>query len=126
MKYTFANELISDMHKDAYGRRPTTSFMDAWMFDSDEGKQATWDYLQMIIEEDAAQQCDDAADALARFKDKLRSVMADYGYTWKQAVRFLSREAKMADDLPYFLWRQGVSLEKNNEIMGCYLEREVA
>jgi hypothetical protein len=30
MTYTFADELISDLHKDAHGMRPSAAFMDAW------------------------------------------------------------------------------------------------
>tara|TARA_R110000868_G_scaffold150371_1_gene373528 strand:- start:582 stop:962 length:381 start_codon:yes stop_codon:yes gene_type:complete len=123
MTYTFADELISDLHKDAHGFRPSASFMDAWRFDSDEGKQATWDYLVEVMKESQAQDIAAEEKALLLFKDKLRSVMGDLGYTWKQALRSLSREAKMADDLPYFLWCQGLSYYKNNEIMGCYNER---
>ena len=32
MTYTFADELISDLHKDAHGMRPSAAFMDAWLF----------------------------------------------------------------------------------------------
>jgi hypothetical protein len=97
MEYTFADELISDLHKDAHGMRPSAAFMDAWLFDSDDGKQATWDYLVMVMKESQEQEKDAEAQALLVFKDKLRNIMADYGYAWKQALRkwFLETNGEM-------------------------------
>ena len=126
MTYTFADELISDLHKDAHGMRPTSSFMDAWMFDSDEGKQATWDYLVMVMKESMEQEKNAEAQALLVFKDKLRSIMADCGYNWKQALRSWTDEVGAYHGLHFFLYDQGLSKAKADEIVGCFQERITA
>jgi hypothetical protein len=123
MTYTFANELISDLHKDAHGMRPSATFMDAWLSDSDDGKQATWDYLVMVMKESQEQEKDAEAKALLVFKDKLRNIMADCGYAWKQALRSWFLETKRGNDIEEFLWEQGLSYDKIREITGCYFEK---
>ena len=43
--YTFSNELISDLHKDARGFRPHEAFYEGWTQSDDDNKQAIWDGL---------------------------------------------------------------------------------
>ena len=45
MTYTYSEDLISDLHKDARGYRPTEAFWNAWNFQDDEGKQTAWNVL---------------------------------------------------------------------------------
>ena len=118
MTYTFADELISDIHKDAHGMRPSAAFMDAWLFDSDDGKQATWDYLVMVMKESQEQEKDAEAQALLVFKDKLRSRMIDCGCGWKKALHQWFLETKRGNDLEEFLWEQGLYYDKIHEITG--------
>ena len=44
-KYTFSNELISDLHKDAWGHRPRQMFFLKWEKANDDKKQSMWDNL---------------------------------------------------------------------------------
>ena len=130
MTYTYSDELISDLHKDAHGKRPSLAFWDAWTFDSEKGKQATWDYLVMIMNESVSHTDDAEAQNLRLFKDKLQNIMADHGYGWKQAIRrcLLVNDkwlpyATFGNDIEHFLWQQGISFAKIDEIIGCYNER---
>ena len=44
-EYSFENELISDLHKDARNHRPTSGFMAMWNDLNDDQKQECWDNL---------------------------------------------------------------------------------
>tara|TARA_R110000868_G_scaffold201693_1_gene449191 strand:+ start:496 stop:876 length:381 start_codon:yes stop_codon:yes gene_type:complete len=123
MTYTYSDELISDLHKDAHGKRPSLAFWDAWTFDSDKGKQATWDYLVMIMNESVSHTDDAEAQNLRLFKDKLQNIMADRGCGWKEAIRRCLLINDMVNDIEHFLWQEGISFAKIDEIIGCYNER---
>ena len=49
--YTFSEELLSDLHKDARGFRPRSEwFWNNWNTSNDDGKQAIWDNLVEELE----------------------------------------------------------------------------
>ncbi len=43
--YTYDSALLSDLYKDAYGFRPSGSYLQAWTYYTDEFKQEIWDRL---------------------------------------------------------------------------------
>ena len=43
--YTFNADVLSDLHKDAYGFRPSSTFYREWDCLDDDGKQDLWDQL---------------------------------------------------------------------------------
>jgi hypothetical protein len=45
MAYTFDENLISDLHKDARGSRPNEYFWAKWVNSNDDAKQVIWDSL---------------------------------------------------------------------------------
>ena len=49
-KYTYSDELVSDLHKDAWGHRPTQSFWFHWEIADKDAKQAIWDNLIVDME----------------------------------------------------------------------------
>jgi hypothetical protein len=72
MNYTFDSNIVSDLHKDAYGRRPGDSFWSQWTNASDAEKQTIWDGLlrsleiSMEIEREAEQRAIERFEALVR------------------------------------------------------------
>jgi len=50
MNYTFDENIISDLHKDAYGFRPSVEFSIMWEMSSDDQKQEIWDDLVVIMQ----------------------------------------------------------------------------
>ena len=44
-KYTYSDELISDLHKDAWGYRPSENFYKHWDKSSPDEKQSVWEDL---------------------------------------------------------------------------------
>jgi len=43
--YTFDDNIVSDLHKEAYGFRPSSSFWEMWNVADDGGKQMVWNQL---------------------------------------------------------------------------------
>ena len=49
-KYTYSEELVSDLHKDAWGHRPTPYFWHIWENGDKDFKQKKWDELIVDME----------------------------------------------------------------------------
>ena len=129
MTYTFSNELISDLHKDARGFRPTESFWNAWNFQDDEGKQTAWDMLCEELEASMAAQKEAEEKALIEFRAKIREVMDLVSCKWHDALRHLMvaeghevGHNTIDQDFDYFLWGQGIGYEDRIKIRNLYKE----
>jgi hypothetical protein len=75
MAYTFDESIVSDLHKDAYGSRPTSGWWDCWNFQNDEGKQAAWNTLLDDLERSIETEKLADAAALATFTDLVYETM---------------------------------------------------
>ena len=52
MNYTFDELSVSDLHKDAYGFRPSESFWQEWTLANDDEKQYLWDSMIDVLNSD--------------------------------------------------------------------------
>ena len=123
-KYTFENELISDLHKDARGYRPSQGFFDMWNESSDDTKQEVWDMLVKEMEENQkAESCIEAKN-LVKFRKLLRSIMDTASCNWKTALRYLveSEGLDVNFELDYYLWDQGIGFDDRNKISKLFKE----
>lgn len=50
MSYTYDEDTVSDLHKDAYGFRPSSGWWSNWKAASSEAKQVIWDDLLESLE----------------------------------------------------------------------------
>lgn len=85
-KYTFSADLISDLHKDAYGMRPSPEFMVNWKTASDDQKQEIWDDLIFELTRTLAEEKAENDRAMIEFERKITDRLA-MGYDRKAAIR---------------------------------------
>jgi len=124
MAYTFSDDIISDLHKDARGYRPRGPFMEMWNELSDADKQDVWDMLIKEMEENQKAEACIEAKNLVEFRKLLRSVMDKASCNWKVALRYLV-DAENLDinfELDYFLWDQGIGFDDRNKISKLFKE----
>lgn len=122
--YTFSNDIISDLHKDARGYRPLQGFFDMWNESSDDTKQEVWDMLVKEMEYNQKEEARHEAENLVKFRELIRSVMDTASCNWKVALRYLA-DAENLDinfELDYFLWDQGLGFADRNKISRLYKE----
>ena len=107
MAYTFSTELVSDLHKDAFGYRPSAEFMDMWKNGlSDEGRQAEWDYminaLNASIEEEKIREQYD----LESFETSLKLIMDTHNINEETALRWMTQIEIMdnSQDIEHWVW----------------------
>lgn len=122
MAYTFSNDIVSDLHKDAYGFRPAQRFFDDWNTYSDDEKQECWDTMIKDMEANMEIQKKEEADALIEFRAEIRQVMDLVSCKWNDALRHLLVAEDQEEEIDYFLWGRGLGFEDRNKIHNLYKE----
>ena len=84
-QYTFCEDTISDLHKDAYGFRPSQSFWSTFAAANADQKQAIWDDL-----------CDTLKDTIAREKEEERLAIIDFDRRVKELIEMGAKDYTMA------------------------------
>ena len=124
--YTFDDNIISDLHKDARGFRPCEYFWEEWTQSPDNVKQIIWDKLIVEMEESMAQQKADEARALVEFRKIVAAQMKTCNTDWKTALGYLADaedcDITRGDNFDYFLWNQGIGYEDRLKIRKLYEE----
>jgi len=111
MTYTFDSQIVSDLHKDAFGYRPTAEFWDMWKNGlSDEGRQAEWDYMikalnDSIEEEKLREQYD-----LEAFEHQLVTIMKTHNIDEETALRWMTQIERIenSQDIEHWVWQFGI------------------
>lgn len=70
-QYTFDEDLVSDLHKDAYGFRPSQSFWAIFAASNGDQKQKIWDDLLETLEATVARERADEARAIEQFERRV-------------------------------------------------------
>ena len=124
--FTYSDDIISDLHKDAYGFRPSQRFFDDWAEYTPAEKQECWDMLCEEMERSMKQQAESEAAALVEFRKVVAAQMKFCDVRWTKAVEYLA-DAEDIDidcdqDFDYFLWGQGIGYEDRANIRKLYRE----
>jgi hypothetical protein len=89
--YTYSDELVSDLHKDAYGFRPQLYFWEGWAAMTPDQKQVEWDRLVDLMTERDQEEQERQARAMLDAELELTRIMETVpGSTRADAVRFLA------------------------------------
>jgi hypothetical protein len=95
MAYTFDAQIVSDLHKDARGRRPDAYFWEEWNQCGDDTRQAMWDNLLVELEQETARQKAAEAKALADFRAQIKSMRKLGAETERQAIKWIFHSQKL-------------------------------
>lgn len=125
--YTYEDNLISDLYKDAYGYRPDQWWMMLWSGQTPGWKQMEWDRLCDVMNESIEMEKQMEKVSLDEFKKTLRATMKTTGTNWKRALSFLAQAEDIdieanSQEFSHFLWRHGIGYEDRNKICKLYEE----
>ena len=73
--YTFNADILSDLHKDAYGFRPSGDFFREWDLLDNDGKQDLWDMLVETVADSIQREREYQRMAIAEFEGWVRQTM---------------------------------------------------
>jgi hypothetical protein len=129
MSYTYEDNIISDLHKNAYGFRPSQRFFDDWAEYTPTEKQEVWDSLVSTMEYNQKEEARIEAANLVAFRKHVAATMKFCDCNWKKAVEFLAdAEGEDIDNdqaFDYFLWCQGIGFEDRANIRNLYKKVDV-
>jgi hypothetical protein len=119
--YTFDDNLVSDLYKDAYGTRPSTSFMLEWDMLSKRGKQDEWDRLLCQFAASNKLQADRDQAAIDMFYSRIEDMIEDGAESKEQAIRWIC-DAEDIDyndpDVGYICFQLNLPYSMENEVRG--------
>lgn len=102
MAYTFDEMTVSDLHKDAYGFRPSSYFWSLWMSATADEKQTMWDDLLVALEQSIREEKDRHAAAELRFAEMIEKNIALGAADEQTAVRWILEAEELSDvDMMY-------------------------
>ncbi len=108
--YTFDDQTISDLHKDARGFRPFGAFVEDWTQSDKDTKQSIWDGL---IQELCLREQEEAhfeAECLADFKAQITKVIEAGAGNRINALRWMTSTETFyhVQDVEGWVYRQGI------------------
>jgi hypothetical protein len=102
MTYTYDEQIVSDLHKDARGYRPDEYFWEEWTQCGDDTRQSMWDNLLNELAAENARQKDAYARAEIAFHQRIQGAMLVGAADELTAIRWiLEAEAFTEIDMAY-------------------------
>ena len=110
MTYTYDSRTVSDLHKDAYGFRPSVYYMVQWDKASPARKQEIWDGLLVDLDESIDREKQEAAYCVEAFEKMVAASIALGARDRQTALRWISAEDidKGDMDVEHWVWQQGI------------------
>lgn len=100
--YTFDEQIVSDLHKDARGYRPTEYFWEEWSQCGDDTRQSMWDNLLEELAAETARQKDAYARAEIEFHQRVQGMMLIGAKDELTAIRWILEAEQLSKfDLAY-------------------------
>ena len=107
-EYTFSDDLISDLMKDAYGCRPGEGFWARWAEATDEEKQKEWDWLLLVLKRNAEEEQANHRTCIARLEDRIEQLIQCGAKDRAMAIRWLDEAYQTQGDTEFLEWHLGV------------------
>jgi hypothetical protein len=96
MTYTFDENLVSDLHKDARGSRPDEYFWEEWTNVDEAGKQSIWERLLGELDVAVKEEQTREQQAIASFEKHVAS-LESISNSRKQSVRWIVEGLALTD-----------------------------
>jgi hypothetical protein len=108
-KYTFDANIVSDLHKDAYGYRPREFFWAQWHGVGDQGKQEIWEELLADLSDSVAEEKRQQEAAIAATEKRIQDIQDMVaGATREDAIRYLDDVYDTRGDINFLEYHLGV------------------
>jgi len=125
MDSTFDSNVVSDLHKEAYGFRPGQGWWAAWNGMDDQGRQEEWDRLGRAADEETAREHAAQQRAEARWAAHITKLMADNAIDRATALRWDMAAMDCDGDTGFYCYTWGISYLNEGEI-NCTMKNAVA
>lgn len=100
--YTYDERIVSDLHKDAFGFRPSQTWWTEWDASDEEGKQQLWDWLLEALDAEMEAQRKRDERAINEFEDRVNSLVQLGAPDRLTAIRWIVESLELTEtDLCY-------------------------
>ena len=106
--WTFDEDIVSDLHKDAYGMRPSESWWYGWVHATDEDKQFQWNCLLEAVEASIKREEEDQAWAIQKFEKLVTSTIESGAKTREDALRWIMDASTCYGDWEFLCYNHGL------------------
>ena len=108
--YTFDENTISDLNKDARGSRPGEYWWNQWNASTDEEKQSIWDSLIEEFECRELQERRIADESVKDFKSDINQHIALGASDHETALRWMTQNEEFYNDqcVEHWVWNKGI------------------
>ena len=103
-------DIISDLHKDARGYRPSQCFWEGWKELSDEGQKEIFDMLAEELEIREQDEREMEQRAIKTFEARIADVIKLGAGNRQTALRWITSQEKFyhSQSVEHFVWEQGI------------------
>jgi hypothetical protein len=110
MSFTYDEKLVSNLHKDAYGSRPSAWYMQCWNEAAPSKKQSIWDGLILELEAENAREEEQKLACLVQFKEVIAKVTNCGAGDRVTALRWLTQDENFehGQAVESWVWSQGI------------------
>ena len=124
MEYTYSDELMSDLHKDAYGCRPGVTYRLYWETLSAIEKQVEWDLMISAMQAEQEAQRQYEKEAVTEYEMQIARNLDIGAGTRKDAIRWIldSMELSPYDDAGYVCYKLGLPYSMEHEFVDILAE----
>ena len=116
MTYTYDDNLISDLHKDCWGTRPSVYYMSTWKAMTPDQKQEEWDYMCKHVEENIRREEEAEQKAYNDWDERISSIVDTAGVSLAEAIRYDMGIKNSQNDVGYYCYLLGFSYTREVEI----------
>lgn len=108
MTYTFDSDIVSDLHKDAYGFRPSQAWYAQWNTNTDAEKQTEWDRLVVALEESSRRENEMETISITIFEKRIADTITVGAGNREVALRWMMDASDAGGDWDYFAYLNGL------------------
>jgi hypothetical protein len=106
--YTFDENSVSDLHKEAYGFRPCQNWWADWQSMNPVGKQQEWDFLIDAMERRENERKEAERASIVVFEHNVATTIATGAGDRATAIRWLMDGSTANGDVEFFEYLMGV------------------
>ena len=100
-KYTYSDELVSDLHKDAWGFRPREKFWFRWEIADQDAKQAIWDNLIDDMVKHQAEEIQTKKDNASMLAERIKRVCKLGAQNYRTAIKWILEADELEPDFQF-------------------------
>jgi hypothetical protein len=116
MTYTFDDQVVSDLHKEAYGFRPTTGFWEEWAGSNSDQKQVTWDRLILVAAEEEEWERQAQQKAYKAWVIRIDTMVANGMGNTAEVIREDMESKYVGQDVGYYCYLNNLPYSTEDEI----------